>query len=478
MMTQYHYLPRKKKKAKFPWFLLWILLLAVVALYFLTPWKINVLNELVVVPVVEGVQKNYQASLKIGVNKPGLVSVTLIDQSTSSTATVSRDVFFVWNHKDVTVPFTVDKPCTLKANVAFLRTSTIIDVGLGVSLKDVYVMGSYYQGKVNLYERPEGYPTFKVVGTATAEDGFIPLTILKNYGFEVQGDATSISWDLDSQIKVTLDVQARQMRFSSRKYNDLYYALPLSGTFEINKNGAVKGEGVVIPLPEQVTSALGARTYPQVGLVLHRGYFTVEDSPVQIFEYIDKFGTYLLDKATFDKDARAREVYAHVNTLKLEIEELSKDFSQVWLKDRKDTEALLAQFVSPNDRTCDLISPIPNPIVTSYFGEREHPLLGTTVLHSGIDILAMAGYPARAAADGQVVYTGYRTQWGYFAVLKHSGCATVYAHLLRLPQKQEYTQGEVFAYTGASGFVTGPHLHFEVRIGGKPMDPRPFIGIK
>jgi len=47
--------------------------------------------------------------------------------------------------------------------VAFLRTSTIIDVGLGVSLKDVYVMGSYYQGKVNLYERPEGYPTFKVV---------------------------------------------------------------------------------------------------------------------------------------------------------------------------------------------------------------------------------------------------------------------------------------------------------------------------
>jgi len=94
--------------------------------------------------------------------------------------------------------------------------------------------------------------------------------------------------------------------------------------------------------------------------------FTVEDSPVQIFEYIDKFGTYLLDKATFDKDARAREVYAHVNTLKLEIEELSKDFSQVWLKDRKDTEALLAQFVSPNDRTCDLISPIPNPIVTSY----------------------------------------------------------------------------------------------------------------
>jgi len=84
------------------------------------------------------------------------------------------------------------------------------------------------------------------------------------------------------------------------------------------------------------------------------------------------------------------------------------------------------------------------PIVTSYFGEREHPLLGTTVLHSGIDILAMAGYPARAAADGQVVYTGYRTQWGYFAVLKHSGCATVYAHLLRLPQKQEYTQGEVF----------------------------------
>jgi murein DD-endopeptidase MepM/ murein hydrolase activator NlpD len=90
----------------------------------------------------------------------------------------------------------------------------------------------------------------------------------------------------------------------------------------------------------------------------------------------------------------------------------------------------------------------------------------------------MAGYPARAAADGQVVYTGYKTQWGYFAVLKHSGCATVYAHLLRLPQKQEYTQGEVFAYTGASGFVTGPHLHFEVRIGGKPMDPGPFIGIK
>jgi len=173
------------------------------------------------------------------VNKPGLVSVTLIDQSTSSTATVSRDVFFVWNH-------TVDKPCTLKANVA--RTSTIIDVGLGVSLKDVYVMGSYYQGKVNLYERPEGYPTFKVVGTATAEDGFIPLTILRGRNFHFLG-------------------------FGLRKYNDLYYALPLSGTFEINKNG-----------------------YTPARAGYFGSCFTVEDSPVQIFEYIDKFGTYLLDK--------------------------------------------------------------------------------------------------------------------------------------------------------------------------------------
>jgi len=66
------------------------------------------------------------------------------------------------------------------------------------------------------------------------------FTILKNYGFEVQGDATSISWDLDSQIKVTLDVQARQIRFSSRKYNDLYYALPLSGTFEITRMELLK----------------------------------------------------------------------------------------------------------------------------------------------------------------------------------------------------------------------------------------------
>lgn len=478
MTAQYHYLPRKKKRARFPWFLLWLLLAAIVALYFFTPWNVNVLNELVVVPVVEGVQKNYQASLRISVNKPGLVSVTLVDQGSGTTATISRDVFLVWNDKDVTVPFTVDRPCTLKADVGFFRTSTTIDVGMGVSLEDVYVMGAYYQGKVNLYERPEGYPTFKVVGTATAEDGFIPLTILKNYGFDVQGDATSVSWDLDHEVRVTLDIQDSQIRFLSKRYSDLSYSLPLGGTLELHENGAVKGEGVVIPLPEEVTSALGAKTFPQVGLVLHRGYFTVEDSPVRIFEYIDKFGTYLLDKATFDKDSRAREVYAHVNALKLKMEEMSKDFSEAWLEDRQETEALLAQFVSPSDRACDLISPIPNPIVTSYFGEREHPLLGTNVLHSGIDILAMAGYPARAAGDGQVVYTGYGSQWGYYAVLEHSGCVTVYAHLLRLPQKQEYGKGEVFAYTGASGFVTGPHLHFEVRIGGKPMDPRPFIGIK
>lgn len=481
-MNNYNYLPRRKRKARFPWRVLWLLLVVVVLLYFFTPWNVKVSSDLVAVPVVQGVQKNYEASLNVRVNKPGLVSITLKEDAENATV-ISHGVVFVWNSKTINLPFTIDKASKISADISFFKTSTTADVGMGVSLADVYVMGSYYQGKVSLYEKPQGYPTFKVVGTATSKDGFIPLSLLKQYGFQVQKTGHTLSWNFDDQIRITVDLDAKTLTFSSIKYADLSRSFPLSGSLVMDESGNIKGNNVILPMPQKVAAQLGAKTFPQVSLVLHGGYFTVQDTPIELFTYIDQFATSLLDRSTFDKDNRASALYEHVDNMKLQIEEYSKDFSGQWVADRKDTENLLSQVAaSANKNTttskCSLISPIPNPIVTSGFGNRMHPLLKVNVLHSGIDILAMAGYPARAAADGEVIYTGYRPQWGYFAVFNTSGCVTVYAHLLRLPQDKDYVQGQTFVYTGASGFVTGPHLHFEVRFGGKPVDPSPFIGVK
>jgi murein DD-endopeptidase MepM/ murein hydrolase activator NlpD len=119
-----------------------------------------------------------------------------------------------------------------------------------------------------------------------------------------------------------------------------------------------------------------------------------------------------------------------------------------------------------------------NGRLLSRFGEREDPFSGEGALHSGVDISAAMGTPVHAAADGIVTRAEYMGGYGRLVVIDHgNGMRTFYAHLSRFEvvPGQEIRRGEVLGYSGASGKVTAPHLHFEVRVGGSPVNPYPYL---
>ena len=114
--------------------------------------------------------------------------------------------------------------------------------------------------------------------------------------------------------------------------------------------------------------------------------------------------------------------------------------------------------------------------VSSGYGPRRHPILGGTRAHAGVDLPAPTGTPVRAAADGVVRYFGRNGSYGRFIRLDHGfGLETAYGHLRRyalsLRRNGRVRRGEVIGYVGSSGLSTGPHLHYEVRINGRAIDP-------
>jgi lipoprotein NlpD len=99
--------------------------------------------------------------------------------------------------------------------------------------------------------------------------------------------------------------------------------------------------------------------------------------------------------------------------------------------------------------------------------------------HDGIDLAAPAGTPVRTAAEGTVIFAGPQQGYGLLAIVEHAGgLVTVYAHNrdLRVRTGQAVREGQVIATVGESGKTSGPHLHFEVRQDGEPVDPLRYLG--
>lgn len=99
-------------------------------------------------------------------------------------------------------------------------------------------------------------------------------------------------------------------------------------------------------------------------------------------------------------------------------------------------------------------------------------------LHPGIDIGAAMGTPIRAAAAGTVIVAAYSGGYGNLVVIDHgNGLATAYAHQSQIAVSvgQQVAQGQLIGYVGSTGFSTGPHLHFEVRVNGSPVDPMGYL---
>ncbi len=116
--------------------------------------------------------------------------------------------------------------------------------------------------------------------------------------------------------------------------------------------------------------------------------------------------------------------------------------------------------------------------VTSRFGTRTSPFSGILKFHEGIDIAAQTGTPVAASADGVVIKAGFSSGYGNMVEISHGyGIKTLYAHNSRLNVKagQRVHRGDVVAYAGDSGSSTGPHLHYEVKVNGLPVNPAKYL---
>lgn len=114
----------------------------------------------------------------------------------------------------------------------------------------------------------------------------------------------------------------------------------------------------------------------------------------------------------------------------------------------------------------------------SHFGHRDDPFSGHQSFHAGVDISVPTGTPVRATADGIVKAASYAGAYGKLIVVDHgNGKSTYYAHLSRIDvlPGQEVRLGEIVGASGATGRATAPHLHYEVRIGGSPRNPYPYL---
>ena len=209
-----------------------------------------------------------------------------------------------------------------------------------------------------------------------------------------------------------------------------------------------------------------------------------------------------LEKAALAKQAEIEQKKAERNvvlqkaqndraTAMQAIEELNASSAQVsaMLKERQAARAAAAaaaaaqssggQGASDNwvQGTGQLGWPVSGEI-TSPYGYRVHPIWGTTIYHSGIDIGVDEGTPVHAADGGVVVWSGWMGGYGYAVVIDHAnGLSTLYGHNseLAVDEGQSVAKGQVISYAGSTGNSTGPHVHFEVRVNGDPVDPMGYL---
>lgn len=150
----------------------------------------------------------------------------------------------------------------------------------------------------------------------------------------------------------------------------------------------------------------------------------------------------------------------------------------------------LYRFTSADDQSTDyygasgasaksflLRTPIDGARISSGFGKRRHPILGYNKMHKGVDFAAPTGTPVMAAGTATVEFAGKNGSYGNYVRLRHSnGYKTAYAHLSRfgagIKKGQSVRQGHVIGYVGTTGRSTGPHLHYEVLVSDKQVDPK------
>lgn len=178
---------------------------------------------------------------------------------------------------------------------------------------------------------------------------------------------------------------------------------------------------------------------------------------------------------TLKGELAAEKSTANYTTLLIKIDEAVKDSMlkeqsviELW-ESLSDSQSLLAATPS--------IKPARGP-VGSTFGYRTDPINGKTKMHAGLDIVASPGTLVRAPADGVVSFAGWDDQYGKLVSIDHGyGVLTRYAHNSQIFVQvgQKISKYDVITATGSTGRSTGPHLHYEVRVNGIPVNPLNYI---
>lgn len=122
--------------------------------------------------------------------------------------------------------------------------------------------------------------------------------------------------------------------------------------------------------------------------------------------------------------------------------------------------------------------PVRDTRMTSAYGMRDHPVLKRRARHKGVDLASPTGTPIYATADGVVSRANRFSSYGLFISIEHGGdYQTRYAHMSRLAvsEGERVRRGDIIGYVGSTGRSTGPHLHYEVRVAGVAVDPRPYM---
>ena len=119
-------------------------------------------------------------------------------------------------------------------------------------------------------------------------------------------------------------------------------------------------------------------------------------------------------------------------------------------------------------------TPLNGARLSSGFGNRKHPILGFTKMHRGIDFAAPVGTPIFAAGDGIIEFSGWKGAYGKYIRIKHNSTyKTAYAHLSKIYKKKgaRIKQGDIIGTLGSTGRSTGPHLHYEILVSGRQVNP-------
>ena len=232
------------------------------------------------------------------------------------------------------------------------------------------------------------------------------------------------------------------------------------------------------------SSAEAAKTVEKVSQFIPqaRGLAEIEARQLAVVERLTRFA-----------DARARRAEAAIRKLNLDPGVLSREAREGMggpfealagaddIDPRFERLGLSLARMAVLERALDGIpSVVPASVrsITSGFGYRRDPFNGRAAMHSGIDFKGGIGSPIFAAADGRVTFAGWRGGYGKAVEVTHAnGMMTRYAHLSRIDVKpgQMVAAGATLGGLGSTGRSTGPHLHFEVRINDRAVNPRPFL---